>query len=294
LHLRFTHIFTALMLIAMLCAVRLPGGTSMRIGGSLQSLFAPIAGPMHWLGGTMQSLPGKHVDDMPIEPGITDERRRLIEENRALKSLVARLSTQLDLLKSKVAVADWLPPELAERSVILRVIGKADGPRQILKLTGTDRGVVGGEVVVFQQGGSTGLVGKVMEGVGAGHQAQVRLITDVDTTFVVRAGRLERDGFVALPTKEPLLVEGTGRNELRVRNLSMMERNTIDLRVGDQILLAGPDTEWPVGQAGFRVGTVTAISENRLQPLFAEVRIAPEVDLSRLREVTVILRENGQ
>lgn len=277
------------MLLSLLCAVRLPAAGAMRVSGSLQSLFAPIAGPIHWLAGSGQA-PTKFVDDRPIEPGISDERKRLIEENRALKELNARLTTQLDLLKAKVAVADWLPPDLSERSTIIRVIGKADGPRQILKLTGTDRPIVGGEVVVFQQGGTTGLVGKVMDGVGAGQQAQVRLITDIDSTFLVRIGRLERDGFTSLPTKEPLLVEGTGRNELRVRNLSISEKNTMGLRVGDQVLLAGPETD----SAGFRVGTVTAVGENRLQPLFAEVRIAPEVDLTRLREVTVILRSSGQ
>ncbi len=289
-HLRFVHIFTTIMLVALFCAVRMPASAAGRVSGSLQSLFAPIAGPIHWLAGSARKTT-PFVDDAPIEPGISDERRRLTEENRQLKELVSRLSTQLDLLKAKVAVADWLPPDLAERSAIIRVIGKADGTRQIIKLTGTDRPITGSEVVVFQQGGATGLVGKVMEGVGVGSQGQVRLITDVDTTFVVRVGRLERDGFVALPTKEPLLVEGTGRNELRVRNLSMEESRRIGLRVGDQVLLAGPETEWPVGNAGFRVGTVTAVGENRLRPLFAEVRIAPEVDLTRLREVTVILRE---
>ncbi|MFT3784545.1 MAG: rod shape-determining protein MreC [Tepidisphaeraceae bacterium] len=73
--------------------------------------------------------------------------------------------------------------------------------------------------------------------------------------------------------------------------MSMETVRAIGLKVGDQVLLAGPDTAWPIETRGVRVGTVSEVKQARLDPLFAEVRVTPEIELSRLSEVMVIARD---
>jgi cell shape-determining protein MreC len=298
LNLRFGHIFTLSMLVSLLLAVTMSDRMSRRITGAFQWIFLPISGPIHYLAGTVGHTPELQADDDPLEPTTqtSDEQKRLEIENRKLREQVARLTAQISTLKVRVAEADQLGTDLGQFAESVRVLAKADGPAEQLKLLGSSRPLSGGEVVVYLEAGRPGLAGKIMEGVAPGNGSTVRLITDRRFPFTVRFGRSERnsDGTIAFKLLgdelQAYAAEGMGGGEIRVDGLKMSDVESMQLKPGDLVQLAGPDTTWPLEAIGLRVGAVTAVSANRLKPGFAEIRVRPEASLLELKKVLVIAK----
>jgi hypothetical protein len=57
------------------------------------------------------------------------------------------------------------------------------------------------------------------------------------------------------------------------------------IEAGDWVMLE--DSEWPKSLQNHRVGKVVSIERRKEAPLFAEIRIRPESDLKKLKEVMV-------
>jgi rod shape-determining protein MreC len=77
------------------------------------------------------------------------------------------------------------------------------------------------------------------------------------------------------------VVVGTGEKQCRIKFVP----NTVEIRVGDQVLSSGLGGIFPKGLV---VGTVSKVVRKK-QGLFQEITLAPSTDLSNLEEVLVIL-----
>jgi hypothetical protein len=83
------------------------------------------------------------------------------------------------------------------------------------------------------------------------------------------------------------IIQGTGRGDMVVGNLPFEDVAKV-LRVNDWVALA--DEAWPAAVQGMHVGRIVSIGRLERQPLFAEIHVLPATDLTRLRDVWVLMR----
>ena len=164
----------------------------------------------------------------------------------------------------------------------------SSGLRESLKVSG-----VGGSAVRRPVVHGTDLVGRVEAAGLTG--AAVRLVTDPGLSFTASIVHYVPDGagqmtVAVVPGLQPL-VQGVGHGAMAIRStITMAQAAELHLAVGDLVVLNDHDG-WPLTVQGFTVGRVAAVAPQTSSPLFADVRVEPAVDLLRLNEVMVVVRD---
>lgn len=278
-HLRFQHLFTALLLMCLITGFVLPGRYSDRMHPEIQALFVPVSMPVGAI--------AKKVRES-VHPDTTADRRAdddIRRENQELRSELSRMGDQLRILEELNNERAKIGP-LRDYGVPFAVLGGDPGPRESLQIRGSSfQGLAQGMPVVY----AGGIAGQVQRAGIAG--AQVRLITD--TGFRIRASfkRYVKENGELKPVPIPNLVkiaEGYGRNRIIVPRVTMEEVNASGLKVGDVLVLDDPD--WPSILKGTYLGHVTVAERSKTTPGFADVRVEPQQVLLRLREVLVVTK----
>ena len=277
---RFQHVFAVLMGLSVLTAFVLPERLANKTQPQLQALFAPVARPAGLLAASVMN----HVAPDPVrDRRSTDEIRR---ENQELKAQFANVSYQLEDLRRRNAERQKLGP-IRDLCLPVTVVGQDSGTRESLSLAGSSLEGLREGMPVLYPGGVVGQIERA--GVGG---AQVRLVTDIG--FRIRANfaqfRRRPDNqieFVQLETP-PVLVEGISRGAMIVRSLTVVEASK--LSEGNWVVASEPD--WPPRLKGQPLGKITRIGRRRDAPLYAEIRIEPESNLMKLREVMVMVKLN--
>ena len=101
-HLRFNHVFFALMSLAALSAAFSPR-VSEKAQGQLQTLFIPVARPMYAFGGWSHerlSPPKLRDDGSPHQPR---DVREVVRENADLRTQILTVTAELERLKELTA-----------------------------------------------------------------------------------------------------------------------------------------------------------------------------------------------
>src|SRR5687768_16665310 len=176
-----------------------------------------------------------------------------------------------------------------------KVAGNDSATRDSLALQGSSlEGLRAGMHVLYPDG----VVGTIQPGRAGMAGAQVRLITDIGFRVLGQLGSFRKGGdgtggkpgFV--PSGTPaVLVEGSGQGAMVVRQLTMEQVAEAGLKAGRDQWVVLADTDWPDNLRGLQLGYVARIDPRRDAPLFAEIRIEPEKDLLKLREVMVVTKE---
>jgi len=277
--LRFNHIFAGLMILSLLAAFALPARSADEHYPEFSAVFAPVAWPAARIGQWLRRR----------TPVVADARsdNAIRMENLALRAELTFQTQQIELLE-QLNQQRMDMGEIGQDCAPIAVIGADSGSRQSLALRGsTVQGLRNGMCVLYDRW----IVGQIMRSGVAG--AQVRLITDpgsrerVEFRTIVTdsAGKAhaERRGKVVG------VLEGAGQNLMIVRELTGDDVKAAGIEVGDLVTLDEPD--WPTNVQGLPLGRVTAISPRTDAPLYAQIRVEPQLNLQRLREVMVVVKD---
>jgi hypothetical protein len=285
---RFNHVFVALMLLSVAAAFIIPPKYTTAAQPQLQALFAPVSRPARAAAGwaDVRLFPPKSHDDRSA----TDVKA----ENAALRARIAQLETTVDILAQRKAQREKLGP-VGEFTDTFKVAGNDSATRDSLAVQGSSlEGLRAGMHVLYPDG----VVGTIQPGRAGMAGAQVRLVTDIGFRVLGQFGSFrkggdgtaDKPGFV--PSGTPaVLVEGMGQGAMVVRQLTMEQVAEAGLKAGRDQWVVLADTDWPDNLRGLQLGYVARIDPRRDAPLFAEIRIEPEKDLLKLREVMVVTKE---
>lgn len=288
-NLRFPEIFGILLFSATACSFGLPRGPSQWVENTFQFVYAPVTGPIQWM--TNSSTPPT-PKDVPIVTQIGDEVARLRHEKLELQVELERYRGQLETLRFRASQSEKIGEAIRDRVVAVKVIGVDGSGRDLLRLSGASTTLTIGEgAPVIIEGA---LIGRI-SGVGSGNQSTARLLTDKGSKILVRFGRYKSTDQAArlevLPLEETI-VEGIGKGEMRIDSLRTPDVKRAGLQVNDLVLLSDTKTqEWPIEVHGYRIGVISYIGERTDTPGVAEVRIRPDVDVLKLRDVWIIGRQ---
>ena len=194
------------------------------------------------------------------------------EENRRLRSEVARLHQDVTHLEEQIAAAgrrdalEAFGREFTDQAMVAGVIGRdpTNWYQSVLINRGQRDGVKVDMGVVVQDG-VVGRVIKVMP-----KTAVVLLLSDRNS---VVAGVIQRG-------RDEGLIEGDGGKRLRMKYVSTLAA----VQVGDLVITSGLAGTFP---KEMRIGTVSAI-ERMPDAISQQLVLAPAVDLDRLEEVLVL------
>ena len=287
-HFRFQHVFYGLMGLSALVAFAMPPRYGDRYQPQIQVLFWPVARPVSSMA---QAVTRR------VSPPITDDRRPDMDiraENERLRVDNAWLHAQLAELSRKDQELGKLGT-LKDRCVLTKVIGGDAGSRESIQITGTSLEGMRQDMYVLTSEGLVGQIARIWIG-----GAQVRLVSDPGFRIRCRFWRFESGEMrpLAIP---PVLVQGTGRGELRVlsqlplaaigldANLQTV-KNSDSPTLAENDYLIVDDGDCPPLK-GVKIGRVMQIDRRRDARLFADVLVRPITNLKRLSEVMVMTRE---
>jgi len=282
--LKFNHIFLMLMTLSFLSAFVLPARFSElgreHLGSQfIETLFIPISRPSYhlstWIRGQVE--PAAVTEDHRAEDDVKAENDRLRQQ-------VIQLQAQIESLKALAGEKKTLGQGESSYDRFT-VSGTDSGSHEGLLLGGKLDGVAVNEPVAYS-GGIAGKIDRVSIG-----SAHVRLITDKEYTqsaifvrFVQTASGIEaRRVSDLLP-----IVQGNGKGEMSITNLSMTDVVRAGLQAGDWLIT---DESLPVSARGLRIGKIASIEKSKA-PLFAEIQLKPETGLLSLTSVFVMVRGN--
>jgi hypothetical protein len=259
--LRFNHVFFALMSAAFVCAFILPQRLTDPARLNAAGLFNPLSYPIRHLA-------------IAVDQRIThtDSVNPLSEENFRLQQEVALLQAKV-LELQKIEGERQNLGDLSGQCVRAVVAGGDSGGREALILSLPAGVHFGQDAAVIFPGG---LVGLLQPARGA---ARVRLITDKG--FAVTGAFLDARG-ARLPTPPPL-VTGRGDGQL---GIVMKFSDCKALARGDLVVLDDP--QWPAVVQRRALGRILSIGHLRSAPLFADILVIPQADLTRLPEVWIL------
>jgi cell shape-determining protein MreC len=275
--LHFNQVFFGLMSLALLSAFVAPPRISDVSRIQIEGLFIPISRPAYHLANWVR---GRLVREAPAD---ARPDQAIIDENLALKQQVSRLQMQIEHLSALAGERKQLGKfeDLCDRYTV----NSADsGNRGSLALGGILTGLHKEQPVLY----SAGLVGWIDSAGVAG--ARVRLITDAGFTVTGRFVRfLGADGSIKEVQVSDFvpIVAGTGLGDMVIGNLPYDDVSKT-LHVNDWVVLA--DEVWPSAVQGMHLGRIVSIGRLERQPLFAEIHVVPASDLTRLRDVWVLMR----
>lgn len=282
---KFNTLFYFLMAVAALSAFVIPQQYTDKVEPQIQGLFYPVAGTARWAGSAVERRLG---DAKPADPrtdaSIRRENDRLLLEN-------ARLTFDLDELRKKDVEREKLG-DVRRFCTPVKVVGSDAGNRESLAVSGSSlQGLKDGMCVLY--GGD--IVGTLQRSGLAG--GQVQLVTNKDFRVTAFFGTFQDTPkgkqFIPFNNNNPMLVRGMGQGMMVCEMAHMAEVTQWGggrgLRPGDWALLNDPD--WPAQLQARRIGKVVSVGKRKDAPLFAEIRIRPETDLKRLREVMVLTKQ---
>ena len=284
---RSGRLFAVLMGLSFLSAFVLPARFTTPMRSQVQGLFAPVSWPTRAIAGAVyrRANPGRTTDDgSPVQPRPADA---VYAENHALRTALAALAVKFDQL-SRLNADRKLTRDVLPLSRPATVTGAdSSGLREAMKITGVGSDAVGEPVVH-----GTDLIGRVASAGLTG--AEVRLLSDPGVVFTAQIDRYmtEAGGQLALARVGQLQpwVQGVGHGAMAIRStVSMQQVSDLHLALGDLVLL--DDGGWPPDVQGFCAGRVAAIHAQANAPLFADIRVEPAVDVTRLNEVMVVGKE---
>ena len=282
-----SRLFVALMAMSFLSAFVLPPRYATPVRSQVQGLFAPVSRPTRALTGMLyrRANPDQPSDDAsPRQPRAP---ATVYAENHELRAELAALRVKFDQLSrlnaDRQLVGDIFP--LCRPATVTGA--DSSGVREALKITGVGANAVGRPVVH-----GTDLVGRVVAAGVTG--AEVRLLSDPGFAFTAQLARYVPDaaGRLTLAVVGQLqpLVQGVGHGTLAIRStVSMQQVADLRLAVGDLVVL--DDRDWPANVQGFCAGRVSAVNAQANAPIFADIRVEPVVDLLRLNEVMVVVKD---
>jgi cell shape-determining protein MreC len=283
---KFNHVFAALMLLSAVGAFAVPQRYTTKLQPQVQNLFSPVARPVRSVAGWAHDRLATPAAPDPRDPGV------LAAENESLRQEIAtlyyRVATLERINEERAAVGDL-------RQVCTPVAVDGDdtsGSRRGLLLRGsTLDGLAQGQPVLY----GYSIAGRIERAPGL-LGAQVRLVTDPGMRVSAVFARLlvdEATGKLRLtPLKtSPVLVEGLGDGAMRCATaltVAELEAEDVKLHAGDWVLLE--DNEWDERVQGRLLGRVARVARQNAAPLYADIRIEPTKNLSRLREVMVLTK----
>lgn len=222
--------------------------------------------------------PLQYAVDLPVAAGrwieeTVTSRRRLLEENAALRTQQFVLKTELQRMAAleaenlRLRALHESSAQVDGRILIAEIMAVDLDPykHRVVIDRGSDDGVCVGQPLLDADGvmGQITHVGPV--------SATAMLITDVSQAIPVQ---VNRDGLRAIAV-------GTGAmDRLELPHLP----NNADIRVGDLLVTSGLGGRYP---SGYPVARVTAVRRNPGRP-FAEVIATPTAHLDRSREVMLV------
>jgi hypothetical protein len=280
--LKFNHVFFVLILLACACAFVVPQRYSDRFQPQIQGLFAPVAIPARWAGGALERRmagPDEHADTRPIA-AVREQNDVLLQQN-------AWLTQELDQQRKLNDERDLVGVDIRKLCTPIPVIGSDSGTGESLAVGGSSfRGLKDGMYVLY----SGGIVGTLQRAGLAG--GQVRLITNKGYCVIAyfsRPGVNDKGEttWVRLGGN-PVSVFGDGRGMMVCYMVSVADVARYNIRVGDWVMLDDP--EWPKNLQNRRIGKIVSIDKRKGAQLVAEIRIRPESDLKKLKEVMVLTR----
>ncbi len=275
------------MALCFLSAFVLPPRFTTAVRGPAQGLFAPVSWPTRWAAGSVYRR--LHPDATPDDGSPAGRRPAdaVYAENHELRSALAALREQFDQL-SRLNADRHLTWDVLPSCQPATVTGAdASGLREALKINGVGSAAAGRPVVR-----GTDLVGRVVAAGVTG--AEVRLLTDPGFVFTARLARYVPDAAGRLTLTyvgqvQPW-VSGVGHGAMAIRtSITMQQVTDLHVAVGDLVVLA--DREWPPNVQGFTAGRVTAVNTQANAAVFADLRVEPVVDLTRLSEVMVVVKD---
>lgn len=282
---KFNHVFAVLMLVSAVCAFVVPTRYTTEILPQVQSLFAPVARPVRSAAGWVHDRLAKLEAPDPRDPNALAAENELLRQEIA--TLHHQLAALLQLNEERAAVGS-----VRDQCIPVAVEGDdTSASRSGLMLrTSTMEGLKQGQPVLY----GFSIAGRIERPPGL-LGAQVRLVTDrgmrVGAVFarltVDEAGKTKRQ---PLPTS-PVLVEGVGDGAMRCATaltIAELEAESVKLRAGDWVLL--DDNDWDDRVQGRLLGRIVRVAPQTAAPLYADIRIEPTKNLSRLREVMVLTK----
>jgi hypothetical protein len=281
-HIRFNHVFFVLMLLAVVLAFFSPR-VSERAQAQLQTLFVPIARPIHSMAGWSHDkvAPTTIRDDAsPHQPRDLGE---VLRENSDLRMQILTLNGELEKLKELNADRSKLG-DLRSRCTPVEVVAGDSGARESLLLSGgSTAGLRDGMPVLCPDG----VVGRLTRtGLTS---ARVKLITDKGTKVQVALARFEKDtgGVTKMSTVTypDCIAIGQGQGQMVVMHQPWQELSAT-VKPNDWAVLNDPD--W--SRLSYRVGRVSSIDPQPGAPGFGQIHIESVVELSMLREVMVLTK----
>ena len=286
---KFNHVFAALLLISALSAFVIPEKYTTKVQPQIQGLFQPVAKPTRaiaaWVAGRVEKP----------DPNEKRDVKAVIEELEALRvDYMAAVHTIEDLRRRNSEYEQL--GTLRSLCTPVRTVGDDGGNRESLQIRGNVfDGLKQGQFVISPRN----IVG-ILERPPGVAGAQVRLITDpgvrVEGYFAIytkdEAGRSARELLPLPPLDEKLkltpLVQGVGNGAMKCVSLTMEEVNAAGVVQGTWVMLE--DKEWDERLHGRPLGQVVRITPQTTAPLYADIRIEPVVNLSRLTEVMVLTK----
>jgi cell shape-determining protein MreC len=287
-HYRSKNLFFLLMAIAFVVTFMLPARVSSRLRPQLGILFAPVSRPA---AGIARMIGGRtlvvNANDHRTDDNIRLENDRLRAENSRLSALVSEAS------RRDIELAGM--GDLAKDCVLAEVAGADTSGRESITLVGRSLLNVKPGMYALTRAGLAGRIDAVSAG-----SAQLRLITDPGVRLRCRFDSFS-DGAATPVALSPVVVEGRGDGLMVVRQLTLtdlrvdasmkpLDPNTAPvLHEGDYCTLDDPDC--PLQLQGFHVGRVVSIDPRPGGRLFAEVKIRPMMNLKRLPEAMILMKE---
>jgi rod shape-determining protein MreC len=273
---QFNQVFFGSMMLSLLSAFVLPPHVT-DIGRSpVQTLLIPISRPAYRIANAIRG----HVQPQPIED--TRPALEIQQENLALKQQVQWLSTKVEELSQQLNERASLG---AREDYCDRFdVTAADTGRDGITIAGTKIGAVREDQPVLSSGVAD-LIGRVTA--IRGMAAHVRLVTDAGFTvtghfvsYSATNGAEERNLLA--------IVTGNGLGQMVIDNLHSDEVQSM-IKPGDSVVLR--DETWPPAVQGIRIGRVATIQPLAKQPLFADIQLVPEGNLTHLNDVWVMTRQ---
>lgn len=279
-----------------ICAFLIPPKYTGRFEPRLELVFAPVSAPVRMVAGWVSNR---------VAPPPADDLRRvrdISEENKQLRADVLKFRAQLEDMYWRDSELSKLGPMKAD-CTMFKVVSADGGTRESIGLEASSLSGLRQDMYVLSTVSTVGLVGQVQR-VGIGG-AQVRLITDPGFRIKARFARyvtVKGKTICEFPGTPIVLVEGAGDGTLVARGVTLEEiglgpdgkplpkGGSDTIKIGDYVTL--DDSDCPRALKGVVLGRVLRILRRLDARGFAEIRVKPEANLKRLKEVMVMVKEN--
>ncbi len=199
-----------------------------------------------------------------------DKNRELVTENAALsKKINEYREIYLEYWRLRKLVG--LKEKTDYPTVAAGVVARKQSP--VFETILIDKGSADGIRVGLPVLAAEGILGKIIE--ASWHVSKVLLLVDYNSNIDTLIQRSRARG----------ILQGLGDKGCNLKYV----RRTEDVNVGDVVVTSGLAGVFPKGLV---LGTVYSV-EKKETGLFQEIRVSPAVDVTRLEDVLVVLKDKG-